>query len=436
MSPKRFQVKRTFNFRELLWTLTPDELWVLEKALCSNEEPDLSLIPKQRPASFNSYPVCSNQRNHSVTIESIDDYCDVGVQTDDDMNPSPQDCDLELDFPCESQEEVSIKTVISNPDIEREATLRTEEEDQCGECLTVKSKNGGVRHQESQDSGMPSEHGSMQDCRPTENTRPTTYRRLRHSASWPETRRTNTLQNVSQSALLESYPNMSQDLLSSTVRMQSSKSEGESLQKHPTRTLHRSQEFNVGLPANSTRGQLEENENHGLRSQRVVYTSDCFDMDEADIERPPQISYVTDTLNDIFPVDNSSDICDNSEEASDVQSRPAETNGAICKVDQNTRSQLNNAASNSAIANTSMDSTSSTIESLTESLTSSGSPRKKTLKEMASEGRNGGSSRKSSEKGHRNANQVSAGTQQLNKHIRRRNRDRLHTKDRCNKIFS
>ena len=288
-----------FPCRELLWTLSKEELWLLEKSLCSAEEPGL-----YRENGVTSFPV------------DFDPYEDLPADrlefpTDGAAGPPSQAESADLlgidqsDYGCMSQSP-STMTIVANPDYQE---VSDDDSDDRKYLTTPKSS---MKHQDSSDSGMLSENTSISE---TMHAIPSVFenpsgdsRSLRHSVSWPEpTRRTwrNKRFSDSDTTAVGFLQEHSSDGLSRT-----------------TFTHHgSSHEFNFHLPYNTELSSGEGSSNSevptisveqttphdsiGIGSTRVFFTTDSNEGDHCCQRCTPQISYVTETLNEVFVTDTS-----------------------------------------------------------------------------------------------------------------------------------
>ena len=302
------------TFRELLWTLSKEELWLLEKSLCSAEEQglyrDLDNVPF--PDDFDPY--------HDLSIDPADfalDGAAMGLPGGlADGEGSTLDCDQFLNvvpYGCMSQSP-STMTLVANadaPPVSEDSLEDADCLDRLASCQRLYAAKQNMPHQDSADSGMLSENGSTvtAGCEAGQRGRRDEgngggvreARSLRHSVSWPEA----TLR-PRRGARYHDTDSAGLGFFDDSVE----RAEGAG---RPACT--HSHEFNFHLPLNtettSDRPPVSRPRDTtptnavDLGSTRVFYTSDCCEEDQCLSQQGNQISYVTETLNEVFVTDTS-----------------------------------------------------------------------------------------------------------------------------------
>lgn len=291
--------------RELLWTLSKEELWMLEKSLCSTEEQ--TLINSQNalityPDDFDPY--------ENLIIDPSDTNLDGAIGPPsldlDEVLGLTSDCGRTLgvepeDYGCMSQSP-STMTLVAQAEHQCNSDGDADgNSSETSDCLRKPKSN--MKHQDSSDSGMLSENGSILN---SGNTIPMVFenasgesRSLRHSLSWPEpTRRMRHRRHRADRR--SSVVDFLDDNFDTVEGPQ------------PSCTHQSSHDFNFHLPLNTepvetglSRAWDQTPTNAvDLGSTRVFYTSDCLDS-PPDTRNTQQISFVTETLNEVFVTDTS-----------------------------------------------------------------------------------------------------------------------------------
>ena len=260
------------NCRELLWTLTKEELWALENSLSIAEEPssfnDLDPVPYDRIEAMH--------RSTTPLPGGASAACS-----------SKLDVDAEDNSFCRMVSSPSTDTVVPSPEA-------------CHGCtsLSVEGADGCFHHQESNDSGMLSDH-SPENVRREGKQAASASDRHQVAPKTNEGRESVDLNgNPADSPCVESTTNI----------------------PRPQRQI--SHEFNFHLPLN-TSADWSTVTGHGgdtpvimmnadsassviEASPRIIYTSECLTPeDEMDGDGQQQISFVTETLNEVFVTDSS-----------------------------------------------------------------------------------------------------------------------------------
>ncbi len=307
---------------------------MLEKALCSAEEPGLYRHVEVfefhneaagYPEDYCSALTANTAEQHEYTdaeyLYDANGNCEASAA----RHLQVEEGDYDLG---QMSQSASTVTIVANPNFKGKAedqqertSLKEEEEEQevtadledDGCYLNVDgATQGNIKHQDSADSGMLSDNGSVSETTPPNLTvlfeaMGHDTRTLRHSLSWPETihRRRGNVRfsdvdalGAESAAMLEEEPDIPRPVC-----------------MHHSST----REFNFHLPLNTrmtTSAAFEDGElpqisveaintpsssNSGGPFQRIFFTSESHD----DIENNSQVSFFTDTLNEVFVTDTS-----------------------------------------------------------------------------------------------------------------------------------
>lgn len=268
-------------FRELLWTLSREELWLLEKSLCSTDDAtraDLTNLQAERGYPRPQPAGCEATNSPSTPVES---------DTEDEDNSDP----------------VNMNRGVM---VHSDSTMTVVERVNVSSDLTAVDTNG-LESDESDDPEQDTTHSAALDD--------AVARRLQHSKSWPKT-----MHRTSHS-IVKPHPQTadiaSNDENSDPVRV----TQGQQSQ-HSHRRGHefnrRGHEFNFNLPYNTGSQEalaapvsLEVSFAHVHEANRVkarsrrpgfIYIAQSEDEDEEE-ENPStaqQISFITDAFCQLF----------------------------------------------------------------------------------------------------------------------------------------
>lgn len=305
-----------YKIRELLWTLSRDELWMLEKTLCIAEEPGVHKNPVDPLSSLEALenPPYS-PTFHPALAGHMGEFPAAAGAAADILYDSNGNCTNAIVAELAGHEygfishSPSTVTIVANPDLADQAETASVSSD-------LEPSGGSLPHQDSHDSGMLSENGSV---RGGAQSATEDHRTLSHSMSWPESQRRKWsgshmpyCEEASVSA--EHLPPRTTCTIRSSAHEFSFNLPVNTSQtsEHDEATIipemvEPDTETDPSTISQSSTASTTSSSPSSASSQRIFITSSiAHDHQSAMQWTHPQISFVTDTLNEVFVTDQSS----------------------------------------------------------------------------------------------------------------------------------
>ena len=276
--------------RELLWTLSRDELWLLEKSLCSTDDPcfESGLSVEDQLNSIN-LDGDSKQKLSFNNGKHLVEPCRVSQSGSEYSEES-----------CVMSHSVSTNTIVDTPETasdEVDAKHYSCEQDTSADRDSV--SNLSTRLEE-----VSERSDEVDDSQDEAGCSSVGTRRLRHSQSWPEATHRRTRRVPQETTSLDVDCAASMEILEDIGLVES---------PSLARCTHStgSREFCFHLPLNTGRDRGEQvgmpsiavqEPSPGRATQQIILMDESTPKDEGQCD-DGQVSYVTETLNQVFLTD-------------------------------------------------------------------------------------------------------------------------------------